>query len=440
MATFYIATTGNAANSGSTDTDAPTHSGTAASQSGADITLDGSPDLSGLVTSGPTQSTIFLNDATNANCKIFRITAVNDGTDTVTVSPTPTGTIAGACAWRIGGRHLLTVASIEGAVLAGDVIQINDSPAASAAAVWTCRASGSKAGGMITMRGKTGVRPVLNHTSTATCIASNSQTYWKIENLELDQDGATGSAVQSAANWIFDNVKVSDAGSTAGISVQASNCLVINCEMTGGAGAGMTIGTTSGVYIIGCYFHDNTTDGLVVTGNTFFGSIINCISESNGGRGFNFTAASAGAANILLMNNTVYGNGNSGFEVVDDDLSFLMFGNIFSENGNAAGEFNVEFLATTEAISVHKNNLFFHSGGGGGANLSNLTAHSTDVTTDPQLTSPAAGDFTIPSGSPAKGTGTPGLVGIVGGTSHADMGALQREEPAGGAATKHVIG
>lgn len=433
MATFYVQTTGAATNSGSTDTDSPTLTGTAASQSGATITLDGTPDLSGVVTTaGATQSTIYLNDATNANTKIFKITAVNDGADTVDVTPTPTGTIAGACQWSIGGRLVWTPANIEAALAAGDTVIFNDSPAASASTLITCRASGTGAAGFITLKGKTGTLPKLNHTSTAAVITANSQTTWKIENLELDQDGATGTACAPLAAWLFLGVKVSDAGSGGGIAA-AGACAFINCEITGSAGAGLTWGSNL-CTVIGCYIHDNVGDGILNSGSSGQGIIINNIFDSNGGRGYISNSASIGLGIFnTIYGNTFYANGNSGLEITDADCTCHFINNVFSENGNAAGESNVEWVnGTGQNISFHGYNTFFHSGGGSATNLTNVTATATEATTDPAFTSPAAGDFTIGSSSPAKATGFPGVLGIAGGTGFMDMGALQREEPVGG--------
>ena len=117
--------------------------------------------------------------------------------------------------------------------------------------------------------------------------------------------------------------------------------------------------------------------------------------------------------------------------------------NIFSENGNAAGEFNVEWVSgAAEYVSFHGWNVFYHSGGGGGANLSGLTVNaqvaSSEFTTDPAFTNAAGGDFSIGSTSPAKATGYPGAF-LGGSTGYLDIGAVQRQE-AGGGGNANILG
>lgn len=112
--TLYVDPGGSATNSGSTDQNAANLTGTAATAVGTTGHARWLAHLSGLVTSGANQSVIHLNQATNANQKIFWITAFDNGAKTVTVDVVPTGITSSA--WAIGGRHVLTNASIEGAV------------------------------------------------------------------------------------------------------------------------------------------------------------------------------------------------------------------------------------------------------------------------------------------------------------------------------------
>src|SRR5688500_18477061 len=73
--------------------------GTAASYSGSGFTLDGSPDLSGVVA-----GTAILYVATSTGRKFFDITSVDDGANTVTVVTAPAGTATGLT-WAIGGKR-----------------------------------------------------------------------------------------------------------------------------------------------------------------------------------------------------------------------------------------------------------------------------------------------------------------------------------------------
>lgn len=432
MGILYIDTGGNANYSGTTDDTSPI-TGTAATVAGSVVTLDGSPDLSGVSTSGATQAAIHLNDATNSNRKIFWITAVDNVAKTVTVDTAPTGVVSSA--WAIGGRKVHTPAHVEAALRAGDIIQFNNSPVSSASAIITCRTSGTSAGGNIIARGKSGSRPVLTTSgSGAHPIDSNTQTCWEVSNLELAQTHASsGHGILAAGGWLIKDVKISDAG-THGVSAGATMVRVIACEITGTAGDG--INASQSFFSIGNYIHDVSGDGIQVTGVGFTGHVINTIIDTAAARGLYYSAATtSNVVSQVIIGNTIYGCGDSGLEITDVDTVVTLISNIFQDNGNAAGEYNVEIVSgsTADLLGFHSHNCFYHAGGGGGANLLNLTANSTEVTTDPLFTNPASGDFTLGSTSPCKGTGFPGAF-LGGPTGYMDMGAVQRQEPTGGGA------
>lgn len=427
MGILYIDTGGATTNSGSSDNNAADLSGTAnATVSGSVVTLGGSPDLTNVQTSGASQSTIYLAQATNANRKIFWITAKDNVAKTVTVDTAPTG-VTGSD-WAIGGRMVWTPANVEAGLRAGDIVQFNNSPASSAATLYTHRIAGNNSAGFITLRGKSGVRPVLTHTSTSNVITTNAIAGLWVENLEIVQQGASGQAVAiTSGPTVFYNVKVSDAGAT-GINVTGGHASIIDCEVSGVAD-GIAV-STQNAFVIGNYIHDCTSNGVLITSTTTRVQVLNNIIESNSGRGIYVNAAAAAnAAMCIIAHNTVYGNGNSGLEVSDADIITAVFGNIFSMNGNASGEANVEWAAGAgEYQSWHGFNCFYHDGSGSASNLLNVTANSTEITTDPQFIDAAGGDFRLKVTSPARGIGFMG--GFLGGpTSYADMGAVQRIEP-----------
>lgn len=419
MGAIYIDTGGSATNSGSRDSNTAALSGTAATVAAAVVSLlTDNPDLSSVdATEGSaTQDRIYLNDATNANIKSFRIIAKDDtaGVKTVTVHVAPTGIVSSA--WAIGGRYAAPSGNglnlIDGAFLAGDVVTVNNSPAGATVDWVTGRTAGTTAAGYIKVIGKAGSRPVINVTNTTQCIEGGSQALWWLENLECDQDGASGNAVTTLGSGatLYD-MKVSDAGGN-GISLSSSIVRILASEVSG-----VVDGITGaiGTYLYGNYVHDCSGDGWDQPGAASPVIAQFNIFDTCAGRGIEFssTAYSAPSQIIIVTHNTIYGCGNTGLEVADADAPVILHNNIFSENGNAAGEFNVEWLAgTAEAVSFHAWNVFYHSGGGGGANLSNLTVNAqvsaSEFTTDPGFTDAAGGDFSISSTSPAKATGYPG--------------------------------
>src|SRR3990172_3111371 len=427
---LYVDTGGSATNSGSTDQNSANLTGTAATVAASVVSLDGSPDLSGVVTSGDAQSTIYINDATNSNQKIFWITAFDDTLNTVTVSVAPTGVTSSS--WAIGGRIVWTQANFESALRAGDTVIVNNSPAASTVTYLTARTGGDSASGPITLRGKTGVRPVFNVTNTSIVLTGNSQGNWTIENLELDQDGASGDVISGfSGGQKFRNLKIVDGGA-AGIVLGTGSAIVEACEITGLATNGVVhTASTNPQLIIGNYIHDNGTNGINnnIAGPT---SVIAFnIIDSNAGRGIYLNGATTTFGHFVhIVGNTIYGNGDSGIEVTDADTNVTLINNIFEANGNAAGEYNVEWVAgAAELTGRHFNNVFYL--GAGSNNLLNLTTNSTESTADPGFTDKANGNFAVSATGSAKATGYPGVF-LGGPTGYMDMGPVQRQEPAGG--------
>lgn len=441
MGTLYIDTGGAATNSGSSDNNAADLSGTGdATVAASVVTLTAGTDLSGVVTTaGATQSSIYLAQATNTNQKIFWITATagsGGATPTVTVSVAPTG-VTGSN-WAIGGRFVLTPASWEAAVRAGDEVVINNSPATATADLLTTRVAGNNTDGFIKVRGKSGSRPVLTVSNTTQVIEQGAFVSWMFSNLELVQQGASGNVItqnSNASNCHYYNLKISDGGGI-GIQAEAGNTRFMASEITNVTGIAYFCGNSAAIILHGNYIHDCSSESTQFSGTTTTLFATNNILDTNAGRGFYISGTPSAPIVVCLYGNTVYGCGNSGYESNDADISATMLNNIFSENGNAAGEYNVEYATgTAERLGFHAWNVFHHSGGGGGANLLNLTVNSqvasSEFTTDPSFTNAAGGDFSIGSSSPAKATGYPGVF-LGGSTGYLDIGAVQRQEAGGG--------
>ena len=132
------------------------------------------------------------------------------------------------------------------------------------------------------------------------------------------------------------------------------------------------------------------------------------------------------------MSSTIYGCGNSGFET-----NAVMWGVIrnciFKDNGDAAGEYNVE-LNTGDAF-LHEANVYHKASN----NLLNLTPNATESESDPLFTDAPNGDFSIGASSPAKGAGWPGEFPAGLSTGYPDIGAVHRQEPSGGGARAYGL-
>ena len=384
--------------------------------------------------------TIYIADATNSNRKLFKITAVNNTLKTVTVDVAPTGTISNS-AWGIGGQLVFDSAVIESSLAAGWTLQFNDSPASKSGTFFTARASGNATDGLVRVIGKTGVRPVLTVTGANNVIVTGGGLGgWHFENLEFVQQAASGDVCNagSSSAITFLNCKISDGGGHGFLTSQGGR--VIMCEVTGIGGDGILVDRG---LAFGNNVHDIGGSGIRINSNSG-GQIINNTIDTCAGRGI-YLAATPNNLDALfsVIGNTVYGCGDSGLQVDDADTQVALYNNIFSENGNAAGEYNVEWVAgDAQKLSHHGYNLLYHPGTGGAANALNFTPNSTEPTSDPQFTDAPNGNFSLGSSSPAKAAGYPGQL-LGGSLGYMDIGAVQREEPTGGGGGSggaHIIG
>ena len=455
--TIYIDTggceTGSATKcSGTTDSASATVSGasatitcnaTAGPGGAPGCSLTGTPDLSGVATDG--SQAIFLNCATNSNQKIFFINAVDNALDLVGTTVTPTGCTASSSDWGIGGRMIYASANIETAVRAGDTVQFNNTPATKAATFFTLRVSGDGASGFITLRGKVGVRPVLETSNNSVVILGGGIGGWHIQNLELKRGGTSNNVMNTIGTGsLIEDVKITSAPTAgAGIGLAAVFVRVINCEITGVGGDGINSsgsGTTN-LILYGNYIHDNGGSGINLTGAGVDVTISRNIIAGNTDRGILLGAPTTLSHITTITENTVYANGNSGLEVADTDQVMMLYNNIFMNNGNAAGEYNVEWVAgTAETVSSHGYNVFYSAGGGGSGNVSGLTVNATESTSDPQFVNAGAGNFAIGNSSPAAAVGWPGTLLGSASTGAPDIGAIQRQASGGGNQMRPGIG
>lgn len=442
MGILYVQTTGNAANSGSSDNDSPDLSGTAASVSGTTITLDSGTVLTGVVTTpGATQSTINLAGATNTGGTIFWITATagsGGATPTVTIDTTPTGITTGV-SWRIGGRYLFPSAGtanvIERALglsTSQDILQFNDTPATKTVTYITFRNAATAAtGGAIIVRGKTGVRPVLNSGSVS-CFNANVLAGQTFRNLELKTTNTNGVLQNNTSGVRFENCVAS--GSYG--FILGAHGSIINCELNVSVGDGITVNSTQAT-IIGNYIHGCAGNGVTISGVNPNATISDNLIVGNTGRGVYLSGASTSSAHaVTIEHNTIVDNGSSGVEIADADTIIQLRNNIIRTA--AAGVNTVKWAAGSDALfSNHTGNVIWQSNSST-SGVSGFTLDSTDIASDPLFTNSAGGDYTVTSSSPAVASGFPGVFTNYAQTGYRTSGALQRQASAGG--TIGVIG
>jgi len=439
VGTLYVDTGGASTNSGSTDQNSANLSGTAATVSASVVTLDGSPNLSTLVTSGATQSAIYLAQASNSNKKIFWITAFDNSAKTVTVDTAPTGVTSSS--WAIGGRQTVVDTALS-VCRAGDTCMVNNSPASVAGTVATFRANGTAAAGPVKLIGKSGVRPVLRTTTTANCVEFGTTVRGWIENFEIQQAGATGSGINigsvSNAFHTIANVNITDAGSGGGITTGDSTTYMVvqDTHVSGSAGAGYKGGNTLPALFYGCKFYNNA-HGIQGRTNTI-SMLAKCIISGNSGRGIVKDSASSSFL-LMVIDCTIWKNLDGGIEDANNTNNQIFIRNsIIADNGTAAGEYNIEWVNQSAQLCSpgrSMGNCIAQSGGSAG-NTSLYTLDTTDITSAPSLTDPdnateSSQNFAPASGSPCRAASVPGLFLGSGTTSYQDIGAVQHRDAGG---------
>lgn len=456
--TVYVDIAGNggaATNSGGTDTSSPTASGTAATNVGTTVTLDVSTNLGAVVTTpGLTQSSINIAGATNANRTLFWITGITSGcTGTavacvITVDTAPTGLTSNA--WVVGGRYLWpsgsTASVIDGALgLSGgaDVVTFNTTPATRTTTYIIARNSGTTTTGLITIQGKSGVRPVLQMTAgTGSAINLNTLNNWKISNLQLNCGTSTTDCIQNsngAGIWI-DNVYAS-AGGGSFLNAPGNGLRLTNSEITGFVGVALA-STTSVGKITGNYIHNNTSDAVTGTSTTCSMTFIDNLIASNGGRGIALTGTPTTQAQACTFEgNTIVNNTGIGIEVGNANYVVNLRNNIIANTGAVN---TVKWDAgSAELFGEHGYNVYWN---GTGSGVSGLTPNGTEFTTNPLFVNSGAGNYAITNSSPAAGSGYPSAnggafpgTGNSASVGYRDIGAFQRQVTAGGSGG-HVIG
>lgn len=437
MGFLFVNTGGAATNSGSSDNSTPDKSGTNASVSGTTVTLDSGTVLTGVVTSGASQSSINIAGATNTNQTIFWITGTagsGGATPTVTVSVAPTGTLTGV-SWAIGGQYLYPSGAthdvIVNALRAGDTLQFDNTPASKTLAFINPTTAGDTTSGKISVIGKAGASVTLAVTGATNAITIG-QANWYFSNLTFTGSGNAPIVTASAGGFIFENNSISGTGVNASqqaLVVTGNGFVVLNNNIgpTGSIGVNPQSSTGQGI-IFGNYIHDNTGDGITMGGTPSF-AIINNIVTGNGGVGINFTGATASQAHsATVYGNTVYGNTGSQVSVTNINTVVFMCNNIIS-NASAA---NLAAWPTggADLVSKHKYNVYYSSSSG--ANV-NLTPGTTESTANPVFSNVAGGNYAVSATGSAGATGFPGT--MPGGFSAGfnNIGALQNASVAAAA-------
>jgi hypothetical protein len=299
---YYVDNAAGADTNGGTSAGAAIVSGTAGATDGtAVVDLSGdTPDLSGVSVGDCIR---IAGDAGGIRASdIFEITAVDDGLDTVDVTPSPANT-AGSLTWAIGGAW----ATLQ---KAADTVRTADTDH-----VW--------------VKGGTAYTEVLNITLVAGYItpttfegyttATGDGGVFTIDGEAARAYGVTDS-ISAAAYYIFKNMRVTD-HTSHGMSLSMDNCTCKNCTFDDNTGVGAWVSDNwkfencsfddNGSHgcmanyvaiFVGCRAYSNAGDGLQCRNGLMYG----CVTFSNGGVALNMTGS--GFTIHAIINCTVDGD------------------------------------------------------------------------------------------------------------------------------------
>lgn len=265
----------------------------------------------------------------------------------------------------------------------------------------------------------------------------------------------TGQMQVSGAFHIFSNLAVTSACTTAGGAVFCTasqpKFYGVRVENTAANTAAQAIsGDTGpiGAAIVGCWFKATSTCTYMVSFNSI-STIMGCyfIGGSNGanpnGGGnlslcvFDGQAADAivpGSTQLTILNCSVYGPGGNGVNLNSIPTRGHIIANCHFENCSTAGKAGINNTTGTNSLAVTIiNNSFYNCT----SNILNITETFSifDKGTLAGSGFTAGGSHDLTATTALKAIGYPGTLENVALTGYLDVGALQRQEPAGGGST-----
>ena len=435
------------------------------SADGLTITLDGSPDLSGVATDG--SHTLTWYDATAGNRNHAAITSKgNSGTPTAFVGLAQAVGISLTKAWSIGGvrasiggttsKKLFDNNAAAGDAMPGWTEQIKGTHAETLAATFQFRRSGDATDGYITLQGEPGAAlPVLTFTNNSSCLNSAGATFGSIKNVRLKNTNATKTASNAVAltsgadDWYLENIVADDATDKfwKGIVVNnADRVRVRHCRIGNTANLGyVSENTSTGCSFFACESHDCGSHGFVETSPSSNYNVLHyCHAWGNAGSGFviDGTSATGNQPPAKMLGCTSHDNGNDALRILQGTGTLGGFRNLELIDCNFTGNagFGVNFSSgtppTTAELVAHGFRMVnCNFGTGATANASgdassnaNVAALKIDcVNADPGYADAAGGNFSTGVGVTALGFPLDKIGGDAGTTrSYVDIGAQRQ--------------
>lgn len=384
-------------------------SGSNASFSVATVTLDGSPDLSGVATDG--SHVLYMQTSTGV--RFFKITAKNAGAFTVDVTPNPAGTSTGR-SWAIGGKratigatfslYLFDNAGGAGDAMPGWTVEMESGHSEVIAASHIFRRAGDATSGPITLRGTLGasVKPLLTFSNNGICLYLGA--YNQLRDFELRNTNATKTASEAVRS--IGATGVSCRGLTInhatnkfwrGIVPQAAMCIIDSCKIgntvsyaiyaSSGGSVSMQI-TYNEIYSIGA-------DAINLGSDAFLGMVRGNLVHDITGIGIAVNPGNSNVVRIVLERNTVDTCSSDGIKFVGTNIGYeglVIENNIISNNGGYGLNFATITALALNGYGVIVRNNDFYNNTSGKYNPADIVSEN-EQTANPQFV--GGGDYSI---------------------------------------------
>ncbi len=253
-----------------------------------------------------------------------------------------------------------------------------------------------------------------------------SVAYHVFKNIEIKGCTGNGFSVGAADFGTFKNCYCHNNGASGFVADDAWN--FEGCISESNSSLGFDADNNS--LLVGCYSHSNSGKGIEIA----WGCVLNCVIHNNAGTGIDLRAVTnkntAGVVGNCTLADSDGASGN-GIDISSASTSaWTVFNTIIDDqvtglrSGQDIGERSLSF-----------NNLLFSNST---ADYANATTHTGEVTSDPLFTDGGNDDYTLGSSSPAKAAGVDAGE-IINAVSYIDIGAHQRQEPAGGGGGMRLV-
>lgn len=422
---------------------------------GTTVTLTAGTDLTNVLTDG--SHVIYLADATAGARNFGKITGKagsGGATPTVTVANAFGLSLSGK-SWAIGGRRaslfsdsnsykLVENNGGNGDLLPGWIVELQSGHTETRSSDINLRRAGDTTDGQIVVRGASGTMPVVTLSGAGTELIFRNN-YWCLKDFHLAGSGGATNAMVDASvpggGIRIEGLKISgfsgtliDGTASGGIRIMN----VIGCELDGGA-TGVRV--TQNARVIGNYLHGQTSNAIespssALTGLTIASNLI----VGAGGDGIKLTQTRTDQfSGVAIIHNTIDDCTGDGIDYTGDNdglHSLTIYNNILSNNGG----YGINFASLTAAKVlargpfISNNNTYNNTSGA--SNLSGVLQNDPGL--DPTFTNAAGEDYSIGTNLKAQGYPEVAFPGSAT-TSYVDIGAAQREEPAGGGGSRAVI-